>query len=497
MNKEKSPVITFGSFQAEEIKKITKDSDFQVQLPNQKNFTRKTTQKPKTSKKKEEKKENKTKPQTKKKPEKVEKKVENKPKGKVQPVQIEVNSWTDLFQTTPKSEPEPQPVPLKIEKETTKQTKEKQQKQENKKNKKTYNSDGTAILKNSILNLTSIDSVNLQPRGLINYNNSCYINAILQGLLYTPNFYTLFKNLSKLKLDPKIYPLTNHLCHFVSEFSMMIKKSTRIDIGTSFAPTYLLNYLNSNEVKTIKQGSQQDSQEFLGWLLEELHTELLKTNDEIFEDSKNDIKFEQDIEWEEVGKKNKTSQIRDFKQKETSISEIFGGKIRSSIKKKNQKPILSMEPFFTLHLPIDESVRSIKESFQLMTTFEDLNEGFLKQLSIEELPKVLILHLERFTYNKEMQSIEKITKKIQFYEDLYLDNFIVSKTKVPENDPRRNYELCALVCHHGKDASIGHYSTYISHPSDKWVHLDDTNVSIVSINQVLKQQAYLLFYVRK
>ena len=285
----------------------------------------------------------------------------------------------------------------------------------------------------------------------------------------------------------------------------MSKKSNKIEFGSNLIPNYLLNHLNSNEVKTIKQGSQQDSQEFLGWILEELNSEFLKTDENqdliksLIEQEEDSTELNNDDdEWEEVGKNNKKSQIREFKQKETSISEIFGGKIRSSIKKRNSKPILSMEPFFNLHLPIDNfNVNSIKHSFQLMTKFEDLNEGFSKQISIEQLPKVLILHLERFTYNKKLKSVDKISKKIQFYQQLYLDDFIVPKTKIPENDERRNYELYSVVCHHGDNATGGHYTTYVYHPSDKWIHFDDTNVSVVPLNHVLKQQAYLLFYVRK
>ena len=65
------------------------------------------------------------------------------------------------------------------------------------------------------------------------------------------------------------------------------------------------------------------------------------------------------------------------------------------------------------------------------------------------------------------------------------------------NDERRNYELYSVVSHHGDNATGGHYTTYVYHPSDKWIHFDDTNVNVVPLNHVLKQQAYLLFYVRK
>jgi len=96
-----------------------------------------------------------------------------------------------------------------------------------------------------------------------------------------------------------------------------------------------------------------------------------------------------------------------------------------------------LEPFFTLHLPIDESTRTIKDSFQIMTTKEDLGDRIVKQISIEELPKILILHLKRFTFSKQEGSSKKISKKVQFFSQLYLDDYIISKTKIPENDKKK------------------------------------------------------------
>jgi len=61
----------------------------------------------------------------------------------------------------------------------------------------------------------------------------------------------------------------------------MDKKSNHIDAGVPFSPNYLLDYLNQIQMKTIKQGNQQDSQEFLGWILEALSSEMLKTTDTI------------------------------------------------------------------------------------------------------------------------------------------------------------------------------------------------------------------------
>ena len=50
-----------------------------------------------------------------------------------------------------------------------------------------------------------------------------------------------------------------------------------------------------------------------------------------------------------------------------------------------------------------------------------------------------------------------------------------------------------VVSHIGTSATSGHYVAYI-HTSEGWILFDDTNVREVSEAEVLKQQAYILFY---
>lgn len=332
----------------------------------------------------------------------------------------------------------------------------------------------------------------------MNVKNSCYINAILQSLLYLPPFYNLYKKMIKLKLNPNIYPLSTHMyvillklthsMHFISEFLVLDKTTTKIEPGNTFFPNYLLDYFNSIESKSFHFGKQQDSQEFLGWLLEELSKELSRTKNNISNEKED--KLEYDDDWEEVGKNSKSQKVQEVKQKSNSLSLIFSGKFKSSLKKRNTKPILTLEPFFTLHLPIDDSVESIHDSLNWIAEEEVMENDTKRQTKIEELPKVLILHLKRFTFDKGLST--KISKKINYDEILTLPKSLLSNP-----NHLKEYQLYSVVCHHGKDGSSGHYSTYVYHSSDKWAHIDDTKISFCSSSNVLKQQAYLLFYIQK
>ena len=65
----------------------------------------------------------------------------------------------------------------------------------------------------------------------------------------------------------------------------------------------------------------------------------------------------------------------------------------------------------------------------------------------------------------------------------------------------KQYKLCAVVYHDGKEATNGHYITDAYHVGyASWLRYDDARVTAVSEEQVLNPQGtkvpYLLFYKR-
>lgn len=106
-----------------------------------------------------------------------------------------------------------------------------------------------------------------------------------------------------------------------------------------------------------------------------------------------------------------------------------------------------------------------------------------KQFLITTPPNSLILHLKRFKYSFFGS---KVTTFIQYPLVLRLAPFTVSKQEA-------TYELFAVVVHSGITVSRGHYTTYRK-VEDQWFLFDDGNIKEASINEVLDQEAYLLFY---
>lgn len=57
------------------------------------------------------------------------------------------------------------------------------------------------------------------------------------------------------------------------------------------------------------------------------------------------------------------------------------------------------------------------------------------------------------------------------------------------------YKLLAVVSHHGTALGGGHYTCDVRSPADgSWWHCDDSQVQKLSLSEVLKKQAYVLFY---
>jgi ubiquitin carboxyl-terminal hydrolase 36/42 len=66
-----------------------------------------------------------------------------------------------------------------------------------------------------------------------------------------------------------------------------------------------------------------------------------------------------------------------------------------------------------------------------------------------------------------------------------------------ENCQDSEYELCGVIVHVGRGCQFGHYYSYVKTMNGIWCRADDQHVSQVEIDEVLKQKAYLLFYVKK
>merc|ERR1712014_105996 len=111
-----------------------------------------------------------------------------------------------------------------------------------------------------------------------------------------------------------------------------------------------------------------------------------------------------------------------------------------------------------------------------------------RRLRFKTLPKVLILNLKRFTYNKGKGGPQKIKKSVRFDEKLLFDRAWLADDTQPTE-----YFITAVICHHGDSAGSGHYTASVRY-NNEWSLYDDAVVRQMHAREVAGQQssAYIL-----
>ncbi|XP_056134410.1 ubiquitin carboxyl-terminal hydrolase 10 [Lampris incognitus] len=387
--------------------------------------------------------------------------------------------------------------------------------------------------------------VSLQPRGLINKGNWCYINATLQALIACPPMYHLMKSIPLLTESQRpstSTPMIDNFVRLVNEFNNMPVPSKAkqqavgdkimkdIRPGVPFEPTYIYRLLTLIKSSLSEKGRQEDAEEYLGFTLNGLHEEMLalkklispqeekaptpngpESQPGLEEDAADKEEEGSEDEWEQVGPRNKTSITRQADFIRTPITDIFGGHIRSVVYQQNSKESATLQPFFTLQLDIQsEKIRTVQDALETLVARESV-QGYTsktkqeieisRRVTLEELPPVLVLHLKRFVFEKT-GGCQKLVKIIDYPVDLEISKDLLStgvRSKVVKG--QRTYRLFAVVYHHGNSATGGHYTTDVFHIGlNGWLRIDDQTVKVINQYQVVKQTtertAYLLYYRR-
>ncbi|KAF1601934.1 Ubiquitin carboxyl-terminal hydrolase 42, partial [Eudyptes chrysolophus] len=187
-------------------------------------------------------------------------------------------------------------------------------------------------------------------------------------------------------------------------------------------------------------------------------------------------------------------------QATTIVHQIFGGFLRSRVTCLSCKAVSdSYEAFLDVPLDIKAapSVTAALEDFVKPEQLDgdncfkcskcDKMVAASKRFTIHRVPRVLTVCLKRF----EDFTGGKISKVVDYPEYLDLQPY----TSQAAGEPLL-YALYAVLVHSGDSCRAGHYFCYTKASNGLWYKMDDTSVDGCGIDTVLRQQAYLLFYVR-
>ncbi|XP_062872920.1 ubiquitin carboxyl-terminal hydrolase 2a isoform X2 [Trichomycterus rosablanca] len=329
--------------------------------------------------------------------------------------------------------------------------------------------------------------------GLKNLGNTCFMNSILQCLSNTHSLrdYCLHNS--------HRHDLNNNRTNtaLMEEFAKLIQTMWASSGSDAVCPSEFKTQIQRYAPRFVGY-NQQDAQEFLRFLLDGLHNEVNRvtvrpraTNEDF--DHLSD---------EEKGKKMWSKYLE---REDSKIVDLFVGQLKSSLTCTECGYCSTVfDPFWDLSLPITKGYGevSLMDCVRLFTK-EDVLDGdekptcyrckarrrCTKKFTIQRFPKILVLHLKRFSEARIRSS--KLTTFVNFpMKDLDLREF------ASDRSGSAVYNLYAVSNHSGTTMG-GHYTAYCCNPaSGEWYTYNDSRVTPMSPGQVRSSDAYVLFYER-
>ncbi|WFD30539.1 ubiquitinyl hydrolase 1 [Malassezia sp. CBS 17886] len=392
------------------------------------------------------------------------------------------------------------------------------------------------------------------PVGLINQGNSCFASVVrdgctqahcqvLQMLVFCRPLYAFLTQLhAAVPQDlSNSTPLLEAIFRFFSEIPTD-DGSGAPDVDP-ILPDYVYDAMRLHRrFDFFHLGHQEDAEEFLSLLLSTLHDETLLVHERAMQrvgrrgraqapaaptaapddgdalvearEAQRPQSPSDDQAWLEVGQRGRTSLTRSTGSTESPVTRMFDGKLRSVLTCPGSKTSIVLEPCRSLLLDIQPPhVRSVEGALLHMVAPEVVSGVWstgrgafvdaTKQVSIDVAPPILVLHLKRFVYD-EIGGVQKSCKTIDYGLTLTLDRALLSAPLRRAHPSPIQYQLFAVVYHHGRLASGGHYTMAARRQDDSgWLYMDDTHVGPIPEELVTqseagheKSQAYLLFYQR-
>lgn len=327
--------------------------------------------------------------------------------------------------------------------------------------------------------------------GLRNLGNTCYMNSTIQCLNNTSPLVTY------LVTDMYLYDInrsekSDSLWEVTDDFSYLVK--------ALWSGQY--RFITPRDFKSVVGRQQpmfagyeqQDSQEFLTFLLDGLHESLNKVKTKPKIDEQDNDRLPDLVAAELAWKNHKL-------HNESIIVELFQGQLKSTIMCLTcHKASITFQAFMFLSLPIPSSNRcTLQDCLRQFSAPEKMTgssrwkcpqcktyRDSVKNIVIWKLPPILLIALNRFVYEGQWRT--KINAHVDFpVRGLDMNNFVSG----PQAKPYRLY----AVSNHFGTLDGGHYTACCRNPNtQKWYKFDDHEVYETTETSVTTSAAYVLYY---
>ncbi|XP_053126085.1 ubiquitin carboxyl-terminal hydrolase 2 isoform X3 [Hemicordylus capensis] len=344
-----------------------------------------------------------------------------------------------------------------------------------------------------VLNKTKNSKTVQGLTGLRNLGNTCFMNSILQCLSNTKELrdYCLQSQYVR-DLNDNSRMQMNLMAEFAKLIQLLWTSSPNESVSPSDFKTQIQRY-----APRFVGYNQQDAQEFLRFLLDGLHSEVNRVLVRPKPGSDNLDHLPDD-------EKGRQMWMKYLDREDSRIGDLFVGQLKSSLTcSVCGFCSTAFDPFWDLSLPIPKKGYGEVNLIDCMRLFtkEDILDGdekpicsrckartkCTKKFSIQRFPKILVLHLKRFSEARMRSS--KLTTFVNFpLKDLDLREI------ASQSCNHAIYNLYAVSNHSGTTMG-GHYTAYCKNPvSGEWHAFNDSRVTPLSSSHVRSSDAYLLFY---
>jgi len=345
--------------------------------------------------------------------------------------------------------------------------------------------------------------------GLKNLGNTCYLNTIVQVLASLKCFRQALMEVECAMQSPilsdtdasKSPPRAARRKRNVNSLTKSLQKLVQeLNAGTkrTVEPSYFVQAVHE-QMPSFNGHLQQDVQEFFCQLLYKLNVE--KTHgcsEEILNCVVNRMftgAWQSEVTCNQCGNANQN------REQFNTLPLEFPNKYHKSQSLLKPVTLDYLLHFYTQSEPLGrvyncENCRT-RVGPNGRTRRQSVRTEAAKRITVLESPKCLFIHLKRARYS-HINGQEKINCHVDFPEKLNLGPYM-TKEKDKENNPE--YVLRAVVVHHGKYFSSGHYTTYVWNDSENrkntsgWVQYNDSEVTGSRLLDVMQSQAYMLLYV--